>query len=163
MVVKFPCGICQKAVGIKHNAVCCDLCNEWIHISCNNLDNKTYKLLQDSSTKQFCINCTKKEIPFTSQTNRELEKIYSGKHIIPYKATEIESFTAKINNRTSDENDENIIKSLYYDISELNDKLNESQSIFKKTFSIMHLNIFLYNITWMNLVTLLINQKQNLV
>ena len=38
-------------------------------------------------------------------------------------------------------NDENIIKSLYYDINELNDKLNESQSIFKKTFSIMHLNI----------------------
>ena len=48
---------------------------------------------------------------------------------------------AKINNRTSDENDENIIKSLYYDINELNDKLNDSQSIFKKTFSLMHVNI----------------------
>ena len=38
----------------------------------------------------------KKEIPFTCQTDQELEKIYSGKHIIPYKASEIESFTAKI-------------------------------------------------------------------
>ena len=104
MVVKFPCGICQKAVGKGHNAVCCDLCNERIHIACNNLDKKTYK---GSSTKWFRINCTKKEIPFTSQTNQELEKIYSGKHIIPYKASEIESFTAKINNRISDENDEN--------------------------------------------------------
>ena len=42
MVVKFPCGICQKAVGKKHKAVCCDLCNEWIHIACNNLNEKTY-------------------------------------------------------------------------------------------------------------------------
>ena len=141
MVVKFPCGICQKAVGKKHNAVCCDLCNEWIHIACNNLDKKTYKLLQRSSTKWFCTNCTKKELPFTSQTNQELEKIYSGKRIIAYKVSEIEIFMAKINNRTSDENDENIIKSLYYDINELNDKLNDSQSIFKKTFSLMHVNI----------------------
>ena len=64
---------------------------------------KTYKLLQGSCTKWFCINCTKKEIPFNNQTNQELEKIYSGKYTIPYKATEIESFTTKINNRISDE------------------------------------------------------------
>ena len=132
MVVKLLCGICQKAVEKKHNAVCCDLCTEWIHIAGNNLDKKTYKLLQRSSTKWFCTNCTKKELPFTSQTNQELEKIYSGKHIIPYKVSEIESFAAKINNRVSDENDESFIKSLHYDINELNDKLNESQSIFKK-------------------------------
>ena len=141
MVVKFPCGICQKTVGKKHNLVCFDLCNEWIHIACNDLDKKTYKLLQGSSTKWFCINCTEKEFPFTSQTNQELEKIYSGKHVIPYKVSEIESFTAKINNRISHENDEHIIKSLYYNINELNGKLNESKSIFKKTFSLMHLNI----------------------
>ena len=98
MVVKFPCGICQKAVGKKHNALCCDLCKEWIYISCKNLDNKTHKLLQGFDTKWFCINCTRKEIPFTSQTNQELQKICSGKHDIPYKATEIESFMAKINN-----------------------------------------------------------------
>ena len=47
----------------------------------------------------------------------------------------------KINNGISDENDENVIKSLYYDINELNGKLNESQSVFKKTFSLMHLHI----------------------
>lgn len=31
-----------------------------------------------------------------------------------------------MNYRICDENDENIIKSLYHDIKELNDKLNES-------------------------------------
>ena len=50
--------------------------------------------------------------------------IIKTSHIIPYKASEIESFAAKINNIISDENDENVIKSLYYDINELNDKLN---------------------------------------
>ena len=90
-MVKFPCGIYQSAVGKKHNSVCCDLCNECIHIACNNLHKKNYKLLQGSSTKWFCINCTKKEL------------LYSGNHIIPYKVSEIETFTAKINNRISDE------------------------------------------------------------
>ena len=37
--------------------------------------------------------------------------------------------------------DENFIKSLYYVINELIDKLNESQNAFKKTFSLMYLNI----------------------
>ena len=98
MAAKFPCGICQKAIGKKDNAVCCNFCNEWIHTACNNLDKKAYKLLEGSNTKWFWINCTKKEIPFTSQTNQELEKIYSGKHGIPYKASETGSFTTKINN-----------------------------------------------------------------
>ena len=56
--------------------------------------------------------------------------MYSGKHIVPYKASETESLTTKINNQISDENDENIIKSLCSDINELNDKLNESESVF---------------------------------
>ena len=34
------------------------------------------------------------------------------------------------------------MKSLYCDINELNDKLNESQNFSKKTFSLMYLNIF---------------------
>ena len=87
MVVKFPCGICQKAVGKKHNAVCCDLYDEWIHISCNNLNKKNLQTFRRLQHQMVLHKLHKKEIPFTSQTNQELEKIYSGKHIIPYKAT----------------------------------------------------------------------------
>ena len=126
MVVNFPCGICQKIVGKKHNAVCCDLRNERIHIACTKLDKKTYKLLQGFSTKWFCINCTEKRFSLTSHTNQELEKMYSEKNITPYKVSEIVSFTSKINNRISHDNYENHVNSLYYDINELNDKLNES-------------------------------------
>ena len=39
-MVKFSCGICQKAVAKKVKAICCDLCNKWIHTACNNLDKK---------------------------------------------------------------------------------------------------------------------------
>ena len=34
---KFPCDVCYKAVAKSPNAVCCDSCNLWVHIKCNNL------------------------------------------------------------------------------------------------------------------------------
>ena len=60
MGVKFTCGICQKFVGVKHKAIRCDLFNKWIHTVCNNLDKKTYKHLQGSTTNWFYISCIEK-------------------------------------------------------------------------------------------------------
>ena len=138
MVVKHPCGICQKSVGVKHKAICCDICNRWIHIACNNLDRKTYSKLQESNKNWFCITCVKKEIPVASQSDNELKNIYSGRHITPFKSKDIESFTAKINNRINKNPEEVSKKSLYYDINEFN-----NLGTAKKTpqFSLMHLNI----------------------
>ena len=34
---KFPCGICEKTVAANDNVICCDICNKWIHMSCNNI------------------------------------------------------------------------------------------------------------------------------
>ena len=61
---------------------------------------------------------------------------------IPFhiKIVKMKFFAAKINNRISDENNENVTNSLYV-INELNEKLNEFPSIFKNTFSLMDLNI----------------------
>ena len=42
-MVKFPCLVCEKAVGINHNAVFCDMCDRWVHIYCNNIWKKIYK------------------------------------------------------------------------------------------------------------------------
>ena len=98
MVVKFTCGICQKTVGLKHKAICCDLWNTWVHIACNNLDKRKYNNLQESTTNWYCMACVKKEIPFSSQTDHELKHIHSGKHIIPFKSKDIETFTTQINN-----------------------------------------------------------------
>lgn len=43
--------------------------------------------------KWLSINCIKKSIPFTSKTNEELEKIYNGNHITPFKTKGIQTFT----------------------------------------------------------------------
>ena len=45
-MVKFPCLVCEKAVGTNDNAVCCDMCDRWVHIYCNNICKKTYRDLQ---------------------------------------------------------------------------------------------------------------------
>ena len=36
-MVNFPCSVCEKPVGINHEAVCCGKCNKWVHIRSSNL------------------------------------------------------------------------------------------------------------------------------
>ena len=67
--IKFPCGVCLKPVANNHNALCCDSCDKWIHIKCNLLNKYTYKKLQKDNSPWFCINCTKDQLPFHSQSN----------------------------------------------------------------------------------------------
>ena len=38
---KFPCRICGKNASDKDKAVQCELCELWVHIKCNNLNNAT--------------------------------------------------------------------------------------------------------------------------
>ena len=74
----------------------------WIHIACNNLDKKTDKLLQSSSIKWFYISFPIQLVKLKVLRQKKIKLVMK-----------------------------NIIKSLYFDINEINDKLNESQSIFK--------------------------------
>ena len=39
----FPCGICSKTVAKKHNVVCCNKCDMWVHIKCNNKQSSAIK------------------------------------------------------------------------------------------------------------------------
>ena len=95
MVLKFPCRICQKPVGMKHKAIFCDLCNTWINIVCNTLDKKTYNIYKNQ--RQTCIAWSIKQT-----TDHELKHIYSGKHIRPFNFKDIEIFTTQINNRINE-------------------------------------------------------------
>lgn len=38
MAPKFPYLNCRKTVAKHHNTVCCDICNKWVHIACNNIN-----------------------------------------------------------------------------------------------------------------------------
>ena len=137
-MVKHPCGICQKAVANTHKAIYCDICNKWIHISCNNLDRKTYIKLQRSNTIWYCISCMKEELPFNATTNQEFAKIYNGKHIIPFTQQKIQNFKENAIELLKEQSN-NIINCSNYDINEIN-QINDVDKK-KSFFSFLHMNI----------------------
>ena len=55
--VKFPCNLCSKPVAKNHRALCCDICDQWVHIKCNNISPSDYELLKSSESKWFCVKC----------------------------------------------------------------------------------------------------------
>ena len=59
MPVKFPCEICEEAVAGNHRAVCCDICNIWVHIKCNRINTQTYNILKKENASWSCIECSK--------------------------------------------------------------------------------------------------------
>ena len=67
---KFPCSLCEKLVAINHEPGCCDVCNRWVHIRCNNICKKTWDLIKDP-TPWFCKSCIQKEIPFSNINDTE--------------------------------------------------------------------------------------------
>ena len=64
------CGICNKTVGKKQRHITCHLCNQKIHIKCNEIDAKSYEKIKQDETAIFCIKCYKEITPFyTSYSN----------------------------------------------------------------------------------------------
>ena len=55
------CSVCSEAVLDDHKAVCCDLCDSWIHVSCDpSLSDDLYaNMVQEPSTDPwFCTMCS---------------------------------------------------------------------------------------------------------
>ena len=55
--VQFPCNLCCKPVAKTHRALCCDICDQWVHIKCNNVSPSSYELLKSCSSPWFCVKC----------------------------------------------------------------------------------------------------------
>ena len=155
-MIEFPCGVCSKAVGVRHRAIECDLCNYWIHIKCNKFDQNDYKFYQDNPDRCFfCIKCSAENIAFSSLNDNEFEIcVKKGiNHLldadINFKpsASEQQLFN-KLNNainsnafgiieEDNEDNNDLTIDCNYYSLNEfILAKFNSS-----KTFSIIHLNI----------------------
>ena len=63
-MAKYPCSVCEKSVAINHEAVCCDVCNRWVHICFKKIYKKTYKDLKKDPTPWFCKSRMQKESLF---------------------------------------------------------------------------------------------------
>ena len=52
----YPCLVCSKNVNNNHRAICCDICDQWVHVRCNMLDAKDYTEMKNDLNKMFyCI------------------------------------------------------------------------------------------------------------
>ena len=60
----YPCSVCKKSVLYQHKAICCDHCNQWVHIKFNNLNDLDYNLLKSKNENWYCILCTPEILPF---------------------------------------------------------------------------------------------------
>ena len=55
--VKFPCNLCAKPVAKTHRALCCDICDQWVHIKCNSVSPSDYERLKTTEAHWFCLKC----------------------------------------------------------------------------------------------------------
>ena len=51
----------------------------WVHIVCNNLTKYCNRKLQKDNSPWFCVNCLKKEMPFSNISNKQFKMFMSGK------------------------------------------------------------------------------------
>ena len=91
-MVNFPCSVCEKPVGINHEAVCCDKCNKWVHIRCNNICKKSYRCLKKDPTPWYCKLCIRSKFAFSDLNNTEFDHLTTNRTIIHKKQMQ-ESFS----------------------------------------------------------------------
>ena len=84
---KFPCPVCNKNVNTNHRAICCDICDKWVHIKCNQLNEKDYKIIKNDTNKDdavfYCIKCVSQIFPFNSLTNSDYYSIVQRGNVLP--------------------------------------------------------------------------------
>ena len=72
---KHSCNICTKNIRANAKAVCCDYCDNWVHIKCNSITPIRYaELCEEENNEPFlCLKCFNDEMPF----GFESDKIFS--------------------------------------------------------------------------------------
>ena len=78
---KFPSKICSKSIAKNNKAICCDLCDIWVHTKCNKINAATYNMLQNDETKWWCIECSIDIFPFSSLNKVEFFSTTQGKKL----------------------------------------------------------------------------------
>ena len=145
--IKVICNLCGKNVRGNSKAVCCDVCDNWVHIKCNGISASRYDELcnEDNNESFFCIKCFNNELPFGFETEYSLNQTALG---LDNSNLENLDFNISRNDKKlmnlltkmiSENNDPNIKNSSckYYSIDDFCSKNYQAD----KLFSIFHLNI----------------------
>ena len=142
-----PCSICTKNV---RKGLCCDICDNYVHLKCNILDDKEYKYHDKNPGASFhCLKCMENLIPFSTLNDNQFNiAVKQGVNYIletGIKYTSIEmdkKLFDRINHAVStDQNDDDEIDTYidckYYGVEDFNKLKIKSE----KSFSVFHLNI----------------------
>ena len=73
-----PCSICPKNVAKNYNAICCDICDLWVHIKCNNVTKYCYRKLQNDKETWFCKKFIKNIVPFSQLSDNQINNLTIG-------------------------------------------------------------------------------------
>ena len=70
------CGKCRKVIGKKQSSICCDICNNWIHLRCTKIKKSEFLSIGYSDENWFCDDCMQEIMPFSQLDNNKLNKIF---------------------------------------------------------------------------------------
>ena len=76
----YPCEVCKKSVLNQHKAICCDHCNQWVHIKCNDLNDLNYNLNSKNESTGALINLMNQFNNFTDDKKENELKLPNCKY-----------------------------------------------------------------------------------
>ena len=90
MTKSTKCNRCSKQViDNKHNAICCDNYNTWIHLKRSGLTKSDFKMLGDNpSDIWYYKKCLQDNFPFTGMDNQRFKNFIFSNSIIKEKCEE---------------------------------------------------------------------------
>ena len=77
MAPEFFCLVRCKSPSKIHKAVCCDICNKWVHIACNIMNKYNYQKLQKFKASWYCKSYIKKFSEVTDNTYKKFFELIS--------------------------------------------------------------------------------------
>ena len=78
-IIKYPCNQCHNSVAKNHRGILCDVCNTWVHASCNNTSIQEYIRISAGNNNWSCLKCINGNVPFSSMNSDSINKLYEGK------------------------------------------------------------------------------------
>ena len=80
----YRCMKCTRAIKIKQNSICCDVCENWYHLKCTSLSITEFKKLGrlDNNDSWFCKGCIHDALPSSNLDNKQLIKLFNNKKTI---------------------------------------------------------------------------------